>query len=317
MMPGTRLLAFARLWFSPTIVASVFEPLVADWQREWHDSPAPRRPWVTARGMAAFVCAAIVSSPHLLSTSAPWTVTNRMVTRIAGVTFIGSVILTIPFAIQAVTQGPSSWVLGLLILPSAMVMAFPFAMVAAVDAIRRYEPLPAHVQRAAVLKLGAVAVVLMVLFSGWVVPASNQAWRVAASNTASGPPPGIRELSIVELIADPARAEVPNRYTRAGGIRRELCTRALLTMLPVLLLWMRWPGAKQLRRRWYAPIAASVATATAAVGFFSLYYLGLNVEPDFNWQPGTGLWLPVVIFGLIGLLQQSRARRCKLDEAGG
>lgn len=33
MMPGTRLLRFARLWFPPSTVSSVFEPLVADWQR--------------------------------------------------------------------------------------------------------------------------------------------------------------------------------------------------------------------------------------------------------------------------------------------
>lgn len=308
-MPGTRLLAFARRWFPPSIVASVFEPLVADWQREWHDNQASRRPWVTARGLVAFACAAIVSCPHLVNTPAPSTVTHRMVKRIAGVTFIGSLIFVIPFAIQVSDVGPSRWVLGLFILPSAMVMAFPFAMVAAVDAIRRHEQLPPHVQRATVTKLAFVAVVLMLAFIGWVVPASNQVWRVVTSSTASSPPPGTRELSLGELIADPARAAAPHRYTRAGDIRRELSTRALMTVLPVLLLWVRWPAAQWPRRGWYAPLSATVATGGAFVGFFALYYLSLNFEHALAWQPGTGLWLPVVIFGLVGLLQQWRSRR--------
>lgn len=317
MMPGTRLLAFARRWFPPTTVSSVLEPLVADWQREWQDSSASRRTVVTTRGLTAFVCAAIVSLPRVLRTPAPSTITNRMVTRIAGVTFIGSVIFTIPFALQAVTLGPSSWVLALLILPSSMAVVFPFAMIAATDAIRRHEPLAAHVQRATVLKLGIVAVLLMALLNGWVVPASNQVWRVMVAKTTrqSIPSPGVRELSTVALIADPSRATVPARFTRAGEIRRELNNRILLAVLPVLLLWVRWPGAQQPRRRWYAPIATSVATAIVFVGFFTLYYLGLSVEPVFNWQPGTGLWLPVVIFGLVGLLQQSRARRSELAES--
>ena len=35
-----RLLAFASRWFDPDTIANVFEPLIADWQREWHDRPA-------------------------------------------------------------------------------------------------------------------------------------------------------------------------------------------------------------------------------------------------------------------------------------
>jgi hypothetical protein len=48
--PGTRLLRFARMWFDEHTVAHVFEPLVADWQREWEEAPAapsmaPRKQW--------------------------------------------------------------------------------------------------------------------------------------------------------------------------------------------------------------------------------------------------------------------------------
>ncbi len=56
-MPGTRLLEFARRWFPPSTVSSVFEPLVADWQRELRDAsqaPLARRAAVVVRGLLAF-----------------------------------------------------------------------------------------------------------------------------------------------------------------------------------------------------------------------------------------------------------------------
>lgn len=300
-MPGTRLLAAARRWFAPSTVSSVFEPLVADWQREWHDSAAPMRAWVTARGLGAFVCAAIVSSPHVLRAPTPSSVTNRVATRIAAFTLIASAILAIPIVMEV---GVVRGLAGLLILPSLMTMTFPFAMVAAVDAIRRSEPLPEYLQRAAVVKLGLAALLLMIVFNGWVVPASNQVWRVAVSQQASGPRPGLRELSTYELIVDPARAAVPARHTRAGEIRQELNTRAVVALLPVLLLWLRWGGLEPPRRRWYWPLPASIATIAAIAGFFTLYFSGFRAEFTFDLLPGTGLWLPVLGLGAIGLVQQ-------------
>ncbi len=310
MMPGTRLLAFARLWFSPVVVATVFEPLVADWQREWIESPTPKRARVAARGLASFVCAAIVSSPRVLRTAAPATVTNRVVRRIASITLITAVIMTIPMSMQI----DNAWSIGLLmlaILPSTMTVVFPFAMVAAVDAIRRHEPLPEHVQRAAVLKLGLVAVVLMVTFGGWVVPGSNQVWRVAMAEAGrqSFPEPGLRELSTFALIADPSRASAPARFTRAGEIRKELNNRAVLAVLPVLLLWLRWLGLERPRNRWYSPVPVTAATIAAYAGFFTLYFSGFIFENQLNLLPGTGLWLPVFGFSTIALIHQWWLRR--------
>ena len=80
---------------------------------------------------------------------------------------------------SAMMQG-SSWATDSLILfalPSALTLAFPFAMTGAVDVLRRREPMPAHVERAAVLKLGALAIAFMFIFSGWVVPAASTAAR--------------------------------------------------------------------------------------------------------------------------------------------
>ena len=38
-----RALAFVSRWFDEGTVRRVFEPLIADWQRQWLDAPSSRR----------------------------------------------------------------------------------------------------------------------------------------------------------------------------------------------------------------------------------------------------------------------------------
>jgi len=190
-----------------------------------------------------------------------------------------------------------------------MVLAFPFAMVMAMDAIRGGEPLPPHVERALAVKLGATAIALVVLFGGWVVPAANQVWRTEmAPDPAYVPPRGVRELTTLELFTDPARATAPAPFTRlgrAGAINREKHNRAVLALLPAVLLWLRWGQHQRPRRRWYSPLPGSIATVIAFVGFFSLYMASVAIEPKLNLSPGTGLWTPLVAFVLLGLAQRA------------
>ena len=54
-MPGDRLLRFVRRWFDKGTVAIVFEPLVADWQREYQAALGWRRGACLVRGYAALV----------------------------------------------------------------------------------------------------------------------------------------------------------------------------------------------------------------------------------------------------------------------
>jgi hypothetical protein len=78
-MPLTnRALAFASRWFDAATVRGTFEPLIADWQREWQDAMPSRRAWTSARGLVAFICAVIVSGPRIALTPAPTSVTDRV-----------------------------------------------------------------------------------------------------------------------------------------------------------------------------------------------------------------------------------------------
>ena len=169
--------------------------------------------------------------------------------------FLGAALLAIPY----LRQIDAEWRRGILVLfliPSGITLAFPFAMIGAVDAIRRFEPLPKHVERAAAVKLGLAAVAIMVFFGGWVVPASNETWRSAMSpRPSSAPAAGLRELSTYELMVDSSRATAEETYqwsaARAVSVRRELNSRASLALLPVLLLWRRWRALDLPSGRWY------------------------------------------------------------------
>jgi hypothetical protein len=147
MPAASRALAFATRWFDTATVHQVFEPLIADWQREWNDETPSRRWRVSLRGITAFITAVVVSSPRIAATMSPSAVTNRIVVRIARFTAIATAVMLVPPAMQM----EPLWARGatmLFLIPSTLVLAFPFAMVGAVDALRRTEPLPPHVASA-------------------------------------------------------------------------------------------------------------------------------------------------------------------------
>jgi hypothetical protein len=297
----SRALAFASKWFDATTVAAVFEPLVADWQREWQEASPAGRTRVSLRGLAAFLCAVIVSVPQIVGTTAPSSVTNHVATRIARFTFPAATLLIMPLVLNM----EASWLSGiriLLIVPQALVLAFPFAMVGAVDAIRGHEALPPHVERAVVTKLAMIAVALMVVFHGWVSPAANQAWRTnLAPAGMTAPARGVRELTTMELINDPSRAyasETTNAWSRAAMIRRELNNRAHLALLPALLLWLRWGMLNRPRRRWYSPLPSWLLNPILIGAFLVLNMIGVNSGA------AVGVWLPTLVFIAAGLISR-------------
>jgi len=300
-----RALAFASRWFDEATVRRTFEPLIADWQREWQDASPSRRARVSVCGLTAFICAVIVSSPQIARTTAPSSVTNRVASTIARFTLPAAALLTMPF----VPSIEPRWVDGmriLFIVPQALTLAFPFAMVAAVDAIRCHEPLPPQVQRAAVVKLGIIAVLLMVSFHGWIVPAANQAWRVKTLPPGmSAPARGVRELTTTQLLNDSSREHYGER-TNAGGraavIRRELNNRAHLALLPVLLLWFRWGMLDRSRRRWYSPLPSWLVTSLVIAAFFALNFIGINFARSAAVGAAVGVWLPTLGFIAVGLI---------------
>lgn len=306
----SRALAFASLWFDEPTVRRTFEPLIADWQREWHDANPSRRRWVSMRGLGAFVLAVIVSSPRIALTAAPSEVTNQIATRMVRVVAILTTLLMIPPVIQfwSLWTAGSSWVRGsvfLFPLPTAMALAFPLAVMAGVDAIRRHQSLPCHVQRAAAFKLGAFAAAFMLVYSGWVIPAANQAsQRVINPPGMTAPLRGIRDLTTTELVFNPARATVfaPGTYlaSRSMSIQRELNGRAAMTVMPLVLLWLRWRAYHRPKHGWPLPTWFAIPIAIGVLSTANSF--GGWLERDWQFWTGTRQWMPIVVFAMWGLV---------------
>ena len=101
----------------------------------------------------------------------------------------------------------------------------------------------------------------------------------------------------------PSRSAQPDRFTVAGGVRRELHTRAMMAVLPALLVWVRWTALTRPRRRRESLLPTGFATATVMATFFPFYFLGINFEAAVHALPGTGQWLPIAVFLLLGVIQ--------------
>ena len=70
------------------------------------------------------------------------------------------------------------------------------------------------------VKLGIIAVLLMVSFHGWVVPAANQAWRVKTMPAGmSAPARGVRELTTLQLLTDPSHGHAGERTNAVAAPR--------------------------------------------------------------------------------------------------
>ena len=317
----SRALAFASRWFDAATVDRVFEPLVADWQREWRDAAPAKRQWVSARGLTAFALSFAILAPRIISTPVPSRTRWNVATRIVAFCVVSGGLLAIPMVpdIAKRSMEPlSPPLLVLFALPAALTIAFPFAMASAVDGIRRNRDLPSQVERAAAVKLAISAFVLMTLASGVLVPAVNTIWR--ERSTPAGwnvPGPTFSQSSTLALLTHPDRNGriVARGYTRAGEIRRELVGRVVISILPAILIWLRWDGTSRRRRAWYAPLPGVLATAAGIVGFGVFWSVGAQLELRGIVPWGLGLWSPVVGMISVGLAARAWLQRFEMRRA--
>ena len=306
MAATTRAIALASRWFDEQTYLRTFEPLIADWQREWQEAPHHRRATVSVKGWWAFISAALLLTPRILATPASREVTDRIAIRVTRIAVIGASLLMIPAGIEMFNlwRHGSTWVNGELFLftiPGALLLTFPFAMAGAVDAIRGRGLLLPHVERAIVLKFGLFAAAFMLIGGGWVVPASNHAARVATNPPGMNAPlRAMRELSTFELVTDPARANVfapgTNLAARSESLTRELNSRAMLVAFPVVLIWLRWRAYNPARHRRSSPLPVFLATAASLAVVIGSAASGAWLERQGLAPIGTTYWMPLAIF---------------------
>lgn len=317
MPPGSRALGFASRWFDPAIVHRTFEPLVADWQREWLDAPPSRRWFIRLRGFGGLAVAMLVSSPAIIRTPVPPSVAMRVGARITIVVTAVSALIVVP-ALISPSSPEARGMSVFLLLPSAIALAFPFSMMSAVDAIRKHER-SSQIERAAIIKLAALALGFMIAFGGWVVPAANQAWRETTLQqdlvnrgaptklARSKPARGLRELTTYELLASAelTTAKEPGTYafSRARSVWIEINNRATLAVLPVFLLWRRWRTLDLPRGQWLSPRHSVPATIVAIVAFVSLRGFFNSIEHAWSLPAGSGAWVELACLAMIGMIR--------------
>ena len=317
--PGTRLLAIARAWCTPATVSSVFEPLVADWQREWLAAPRPSRPMVRARGAAAFIVTALCLAPQIAWTPLPGPLSRRVGTRLL---LMAAVLAATHTAITYSNwqQAPlplSAW---LLRMPTVFTMFLPFALMAAVDAIRCYEPWPDHVQKRAAVKLLVIVTLWMVVGGGWLAPAMNHRWRNAVDSANAGQPvaplAGVEELSTYELLTLGDHVHPLTAVVRPGERGRELENRLSFALLPILLIWIRWRLLDAGSTGWFVPLPPSVIGAMAIVGVIFSRALTTPFGPSASPRQYVGVTIILLLFG-VSLAGPRWSRRVARDGGAG
>lgn len=290
MMPGTRLLQFVRRWFSPATVASVFEPLVADWQRQWSEATPAERRWINVKGRVAFATALIMMAPRVALTLG--TLRARLLIGAATFWFATAVLNILPVAEEGVPLA-SLW----LLLPANLTLMLPFAILPAIDAMRRGGEKPAAADRRGALTLIVVAVIGVAVGQGWVTPAANQQFRNETASHFNGRPTivprGLREMTTAELIV----GDLTNTPALDGTPRvRELNMRLTLAVLPALLAWLRWRSLSRPRKRSWPVVKSCLLAIAAPFAFFAVMPVGAALEPII--APGFG---PLLALGLFAV----------------
>lgn len=285
MPPGSRALAFAHRWFDPATVHGTFEPLVADWQREWSAAaPHQRRP-VAWRGRVAFICAVIVSSPRTLG----W-ISFPLVSNIVTGTGLFMIVATIAFS-APVLVGIGRWSMPLLcyLAATAFLVALPFSTIIGADIIRRKDDFPAYAQRNASVQIVGLIQILMVLLSAIVVPAARAYWFATDPAGATA-------------IAGPGHP-TPDEALRSSRVF------AAATLLPPVLLWIR-SRAPNVPQGPFTPMPTSVAAVLAMVGYIAMLFAGSFVELRYQMPRGAGGLLPLLAFAFAAVPEQwwSRVR---------
>lgn len=308
-LPGTRLLAVASRWFDAAVVGRVFEPLVADWQREWSDGPASRRTWIRLRGACCFATAMAALAPRaLVVTPTPPAMLRRVVARLVIFMIVWSAILSVPFLFELRRVAPGRLaVLLLWLLPSAIALVFPFAMGYVVDGVRRRRTV-SPIERVAVLRTAIVAVVFMLLFAGWIVPATNQQFRLTVKADPWNPPArGFRELTTYQLFSGTGpQAFADPKETRAASRLREQHQRVALLVLPIVLIWLRWRALDHPSPQWLLP--PGLAATVALIVYYSMRWHDQAIENLVGAGPGFGAWAPLIVFVIAGLVRSRAAR---------
>lgn len=247
--PGARLLHLARAWFDEGTVTRVFEPLIADWQREWADAQTAslaRRGRILISGLSAFLRSLLTCSVSLVAMLPPARVGGGFLIGAIATTAMGATAIMYPEVRQLVSlEAPLMLLLGALagfVSWLAMVLlplgALPATMLA------RY----AGASRADIVRLACLLILAIIVTVGWVGPYGER----------------VRSRAHVELRLPPLVAQGMTEAQARQTLREPRLRSADLQMsLPAL--WQAWVAGAT-GQRWPARVLAELHRRVALVG---------------------------------------------------
>jgi hypothetical protein len=229
MVPGTKLLRLARSWFDATTVSRVFEPLIADWQREYGTAASAQ--WLCRlRGVTAFCWAFALVVMRELPRAVPRF--KRALLLYTAFVVLSSALMLLPYGDMLVTS-PAT-----LLIPSSLALGLPLALVPAAMWLAATRGYQAHEARRALVQLTACVLLAQMLLVGWITPIANQMWRedVFARRQKQGlragsAARGERELTVVELFRNRGRDAIAPPRARA----REKHARVIVALSPLIM----------------------------------------------------------------------------------
>ena len=305
-MPGDRLLLLARRWFDAGTAERVFEPLLADSQRECAELSGRPRMVCRVKGVAAFATAFVVTFASTWWRPTPAGLERSVWRAAAAFTLCGTLLTLLPSLNDVFLDG--RWFRRVeLLIPSALVLTIPMAVVPTVILVLR-DPRwhPADARRSAV-RFAAISTLFVLVFGGWVTPAANQQWRSEVSQQQgyyrNGPVlRGSRELTLFELAGASGPADV---LVVPHDRDREFHNRLIVIVTPMVMTMLAFGVAGRPRRS----LASAIGWWISAVVFYVLYGYAHAVA-RMTHTPAETLWLmPVTIALLAAVLHVAPNRR--------
>jgi lipopolysaccharide export LptBFGC system permease protein LptF len=188
MRPGARLRSWANRWCSQSTMDRLIDPIIADMQHEHATACGRRRErrFILMKGYLAFWKVMILHVPvgwtsrvlRELAHSKDWAV-GRAIGSAAIAMFLLTALLVAPPLQRDVNRWDIQIAsLVLLLLPQALPLSLPISLLVGVVYGLRGRKATSTVRRA-VLVVGLFASLASFATMRWVMPAANQAWRVA------------------------------------------------------------------------------------------------------------------------------------------
>ncbi len=300
-MVGSRLIALARAWFDETTVERVFEPLIADWQRECASLSGRRALVCRLQGGAAFVVTFLITFSREVRCPLPPGLAAATWLAVDTFASVGALVLVYVWQLSnSNLRGSVIW-----LLPSHFAIAIPIAVVPAAVLLLNLPGWQPRNVRHALLRIVTLNVLIMVVLTGWVSPHANQKYRESvvtsrAQATGAIARPvlrGVHELTLPELVASnpPLDRMVDGGYSRS----LELHNRLSVILMPVCMLAVgiaasRGRRATTLRCLVWWVVCASVWFLAASVASSRIGAAGI-AEPLLAWMPTATMLVLAVI----------------------